>query len=134
MKVADFAHHCPLCAWHRLATTPTVRPPACPQCGGLLRAVSAAHLERAREEDAPTAPARRRSDGTAIFALLMTLPWLLPQLGVRLGDIAFAMPLMVLVFAAARAAARARADERWASMWWSGAISASSFRTGAPSR
>jgi diguanylate cyclase (GGDEF)-like protein/putative nucleotidyltransferase with HDIG domain len=47
-------------------------------------------------------------DAASLFALFAVAPFLLPALGVQLGDVAFAVPLGLLTFAAARCAAAAR--------------------------
>src|SRR4051812_2880912 len=121
----EYAHHCPMCAWHRPAASATVLKPKCPRCGGVLRAVRADELERARREDAATSAVPRRGDGTAAVALLLAGTWLLPLLGVHIGDFAFAPAFVLCAFAGARAAARARTDRRWTPVW--AAIAAAGF-------
>jgi diguanylate cyclase (GGDEF)-like protein len=97
--------------------------PACERCGGVLRPVAAEDLERARAEDADqSAPRRRGGDAGAALALLLTLPWLLPLLGVQVGDFAFAVPLGLLCFATARLLARAGNDPRGRAIWLTLAI------------
>src|SRR6266542_2077573 len=54
-------------------------------------------------------------DAASLFALFAVAPFLLPALGVQLGDVAFAIPLGLLVFAVSRCASAARrpgADRR----------------------
>jgi diguanylate cyclase (GGDEF)-like protein len=96
-------HHCYFCGWDRPATSATVFDPACERCGGTLRAVAVKDLDRVRTEEAETgfvAPSRHTDIG-ALFGILVMAPWVLPLVGVRLGDIVFAVPLIVLAFAAA---------------------------------
>jgi diguanylate cyclase (GGDEF)-like protein len=113
-----FVHRCPFCGSERDGESETILEPACDRCGGSLRAVRRDDLERARREDGdrPVAPATR-SDGTAIFAVLVAGPWLLPLLGVELGDVAFVVPLVMLAFAAARLHGRAATERRFAAVW-----------------
>src|SRR3954447_16469939 len=108
----DCVHHCPFCAWQRPAASATMLAPHCERCGGTLRAVEADRAEEARSEDADTkAEGKRGGDGTAIFAVLAVGPWLLPLLGVRVGDLAFVGPLVLCAFAVA-ALAGGRAPRR----------------------
>src|SRR5436190_548467 len=98
----DYVHHCPFCSWQRRAASATMLAPHCDRCGGTLRAVSADRAEEARREDADTkSEPKRGGDGTAVFALLAVGPWLLPILGVRVGDLAFLGPLVLCAFAVA---------------------------------
>src|SRR3954453_3883707 len=120
----EYAHHCPMCAWHRPAASATVLKPKCPRCGGILRAVRADELERARREDADTAAAPRRGDGSAALrlllpgtALLLAGTWLLPLMGVHVGDFAFAPAFILCAFAGGRAADEAGTDGRWTALW-----------------
>src|SRR4051794_449259 len=119
----EYAHHCPMCSWHRPAASATVLKPKCPRCGGVLRALPADQLERAQREDAATSAVMPRGDGTAAIALLLTGTWLLPLLGVHIGDFAFAPAFVLCAFAGGRAAARARTDRRWTGLWAAGAAS-----------
>src|SRR5947207_1891517 len=56
-------------------------------------------------------------DGPAIFAVLAVGPWLLPLLGVRVGDLAFVGPLVLCAFAVAALAGAARRDVAGAAVW-----------------
>ncbi len=80
--------------------------PVCEDCGGTLRAVEAGDLDRVRTEDAevPHVPGVSK-DATGVFAALVTVPWLLPLIGVQLGDVVFAIPMVLLAFATHRALA-----------------------------
>ncbi|HEX8205202.1 MAG TPA: diguanylate cyclase [Solirubrobacteraceae bacterium] len=81
-------------------------------------------IDRVRREDrGGVSVAATRGDGTAVFALLVTLPWALPLLGVQLGDVAFAVPLVLLVFAATRLQARTVTEPGFAPIWRSLALS-----------
>jgi diguanylate cyclase (GGDEF)-like protein len=87
--------------------------PTCERCGGTLRAVPAGELDDARLEDADVRPAAARGDGMSVLALVIVLPWVLPMLGIELADVAFAVPLVLLTFAAARMAQLASTDAVW---------------------
>jgi diguanylate cyclase (GGDEF)-like protein len=108
-----FAHLCPFCGEHRPGESATVLDPACGNCGGTLHAVPAGELEAARREDAVGHVSESRSDGTTVFACLLTLPWLLPLLGASLGDVSFAIPLVLTAFAASRLWRAREAEPRW---------------------
>jgi diguanylate cyclase (GGDEF)-like protein len=113
-----YVHRCPFCGWERQASTDTVLDPVCPQCGGSLRAVHRDDIDRVRREDqGGPAVSPRRGDGTATFALLVTTPWVLPLLGVKLGDIAFVVPLVLLAFAAVRLQLRTVTEPGFAAVW-----------------
>ncbi|MDQ3740367.1 MAG: diguanylate cyclase [Actinomycetota bacterium] len=113
-----FVHRCPFCGWERQAESATILDPSCDRCGGALRAIAAEDVERVRREDrgGPGRPATR-TDGTAIFAVLVTAPWALPLLGVELGDVAFLVPLVLLAFAAARLQSRTVTEPAYGSVW-----------------
>ena len=112
-------HRCPFCGWERRAESATILEPACDRCGGALRAVPVADIERVRREDLGGGGrlTATRSDGTAVFALLVTLPWGLPLMGVELGDVAFVVPLVLLAFAAARLQARTVTEPGHLAAW-----------------
>jgi diguanylate cyclase (GGDEF)-like protein len=113
----EFVHHCPLCGWGREAPTATLLEPTCGRCGCPLRALTAAEAGRvAAEERSEGAPEEGRRDASSGLAVLVALPWLLPLVGVHLGDLAFAVPLLTLAaaFGVCRAAAR---DRRWRLVW-----------------
>src|SRR5215210_401589 len=95
-----YVHHCPFCSTQRAGESATMLDPHCERCGGTLRAVPAGEAEQARRADADTKsePAPRR-DGTGIFALLLVGPWLLPALGVKVGELVFLGPLFLCAFA-----------------------------------
>ncbi|HEX2087811.1 MAG TPA: GAF domain-containing protein, partial [Solirubrobacteraceae bacterium] len=113
-----YVHRCPFCGWERQAASETILDPACNRCGGALRAVPGDEIERVRREDrGARVPVVPRSDGTAVFALMVTLPWGLPLLGVELGDVAFVVPLVLLAFAAARLQARTITEPGYAPVW-----------------
>ena len=118
VRTVTFVHRCPFCGWERQAASETILDPGCARCGGSLRAVHKDDVERVRRED-QGGPARSatRSDGTAVFALLVTLPWGLPLLGVELGDVAFLIPLILLGFAAARLQQRTVTEPGYAPVW-----------------
>ena len=96
VRTVTFVHRCPFCGWERPAETETILEP-----GLRLLRRRAARGERGRHRARPprghrrARPARTRGDGTAVLALLVTSPWALPLLGVRLGDVAFLVPLVL---------------------------------------
>jgi diguanylate cyclase (GGDEF)-like protein len=91
-----------------------------------MRAVHRNDIDRVRREDrGGHVPTQSRGDGTAIFALLCTVPWALPLMGVELGDVAFVVPLVLLAFAAVRLQARTVTEPGFASIWRSLALSVS---------
>ncbi|HEX8121922.1 MAG TPA: diguanylate cyclase [Solirubrobacteraceae bacterium] len=119
-----YVHRCPFCGWERQAASETILEPACDRCGGSLRALQPAEVDQVREEDRlGHVASASRSDGTAIFALLVTAPWALPLLGVKLGDIAFLVPLVLLAFSAARLQARTVTEPGHGPVWRSLALS-----------
>ena len=119
VRVVTFVHRCGFCGWERPSDAETILDPACGRCGSALEALTAEDAERARREDARK-PGRTatRSDGTAIFAVLVAGPLVLPALGIHLGTFAFALPLVMLAFATQRLATRALADRGSAPVWW----------------
>jgi diguanylate cyclase (GGDEF)-like protein len=94
-------------------------PPACAHCGGTLRSVPEAEVERARREDADVRfEGSRRHDGTGVFAVMIVLPWLLPLIGVDMGDVVFVIPAVLCAFGAGRAFAASRRDRAWSRPWF----------------
>ena len=113
-----WAHLCPFCGWHRSAASSTMLDPRCDDCGGHLRPVRERDLDRARRDDAevPHVPGIS-GDVTGVFAALITFPWLLPILGVHLGDIVFLVPLVLLAFATQRTMVAAAREPSWRWGW-----------------
>ena len=92
--------------------------PTCEDCGGHLRPVAGADLERVLLEDAEVPHIAGVSrDATGVFAGLVMFPWLLPMFGVHVGDIVFLVPLVLLAFAANRAHAASRREPAWRWCW-----------------
>ena len=89
------------CGWWRSAEGSTILDPACERCGCTLRADTAEDFDRL------TKPTRRRrgiapaanADVTGFFAVVAAAPFILPVLGVELGDVMFALPLVLLLYA-----------------------------------
>jgi diguanylate cyclase (GGDEF)-like protein len=101
--------------------------PLCPSCGGTLAAIPAGAVEEANAEHrAAAAPRRARGDGTTVLALLVVGPWLLPLVGLSVGDIGFLVPLVLLAFATQRLTQRARECSRWRPVLLSFAFATSS--------
>ena len=121
----EYVHHCVFCGWSRAASSPTLLAPRCESCGCTLRAATAEEWSRTGgtppEEWHP--PARSR-DVTSLFAALVAVPVLLPLAGIDVGDVTFAIPFALLLFAAVRAAAAARAVPERRGMWWALSLAA----------
>jgi diguanylate cyclase (GGDEF)-like protein len=97
--------------------------PSCEACGCQLRAATAEEFKAI----APTLverehPITRRGDVTAVFAVLVSTPFVLPLLGVNMSDIAFAVPFAMLCFATVACVAAARLTVARRSMWLSFAV------------
>jgi hypothetical protein len=105
----EYVHHCVFCGWSRAASSPTLLAPSCARCGCTLRAATAQEWSRTGgalpEESRPTP---RGHDVTAMFAALLTIPVLLPVLGVDVGDITFVIPFALLLLATAVAGSSSR--------------------------
>jgi diguanylate cyclase (GGDEF)-like protein len=114
----EYVHLCVYCGAHREAPSLTMLAPRCSDCGCALRAATREEFERLAPtlSDDPFVPTHRR-DTTAVFGVLVALPFLLPALGVHVSDVAFAIPLAMLIFAAVRCAAAARLHPARRAMW-----------------
>jgi diguanylate cyclase (GGDEF)-like protein/putative nucleotidyltransferase with HDIG domain len=102
IDVGGYVHHCVFCGWSRPADGATILDPACAHCGCTLGADTAddyARLSPVTRRRIRVAPAAN-ADVTGIFALVASLPFLLPLAGIKLGDVAFLLPLVLLTFAA----------------------------------
>src|SRR3989440_12921123 len=98
-------HHCTFCGWSRAADAKTVLPPHCENCGSNLRAGVESDIEAMDTDRAGLLPPPSKSpDVTGVFGLFVLLPLLLPVVGVKIGAVGFAMPFIVLTYAAVRAA------------------------------
>ena len=117
--MSAYVHHCFFCGWHRPAESSTMLSPSCEKCGGTLRSIPSDELDavRAEEADQPFVAASRSKDVTGVFAAMMVVPWLLPLVGVGMGDIVFLVPFVLLVFATARCRAAAVSEPIWAQVW-----------------
>ena len=119
-------HHCVFCGWWRSAEGPTILDPACERCGCTLRADTDEDFDRL------TRPKRRRrgispaanTDVTGVFAIVAAAPFILPVLGVQLGDVIFALPLVLLSYAvpACLRARPASGDRRTMWSWIAAAV------------
>src|ERR1700704_783104 len=114
----EYVHYCVYCSWNREASSLTMLSPRCERCGCALRADSREAFRRIapslRETSGPT---HRRTDTTAVFACLVSVPFLLPLFGVHVSDVAFAVPLVMLLFAAVRCAQASVASGARRGMW-----------------
>jgi len=114
VRVVTYAHHCPFCGWHRPGAGTTMLDPLCPDCGGTLQALAADEVAAVNAEQRTISPgARAKSDGTTVLALLLVGPWLLPLVGLSVGDVGFVVPLILLAFATQRLVQRARERSPW---------------------
>ena len=103
--MASRVHHCTFCGWSRAASSTTVLPPQCENCGSNLRAGVESDIEAMDTDRAGIAPPPSKSpDVTGVFGLFVLLPLLLPIVGIKIGAVGFAMPFIVLTYAAVRAA------------------------------
>ncbi len=122
--IVEYVHYCVYCSWSREASSLTMLSPRCERCGCALRADGREAFRRIAPSLRETSvPIRRRTDTTAVFACLVSLPFLLPLFGVHVSDVAFAVPLVMLLFATVRCAQASAisAPRRW--MWRSFAAS-----------
>jgi diguanylate cyclase (GGDEF)-like protein/putative nucleotidyltransferase with HDIG domain len=114
----EYVHYCVYCSWSREASSLTMLSPRCDRCGCALRA----DRREAFRRIAPTlressVPIQRRTDTTAVFACLVSVPFLLPLFGVHVTDVAFAVPLVMLLFAAVRCARASAVSTARRGMW-----------------
>jgi diguanylate cyclase (GGDEF)-like protein len=97
----QFVHYCAFCGWRRDAASLTVLSPRCERCGCSLSSCTPQHYEAAglgHEDEIHQRP--ERVDASATFVLVAAGPFLLPVLGVALGDMLFTIPFAMLAFAA----------------------------------
>ena len=113
-------HHCVFCGWWREAQSATILHPACERCGCTLRADDRDEFERmarpTRRRLVPFTPAAN-SDSTGVFGLLVVIPMLLPVFGIDLGDVVFALPMVLLTLAIATGVKAVRASGERRRMW-----------------
>ena len=122
--IVEYVHYCVYCSWNREASSLTMLSPRCERCGCALRADRREAFRRIAPSLRETSvPVHRRTDTTAVFACLVSLPFLLPLFGVHVSDVAFAVPLVMLLFATVRCAQASviSVSRRW--MWRSFAAS-----------
>jgi diguanylate cyclase (GGDEF)-like protein/putative nucleotidyltransferase with HDIG domain len=94
-------------------------PPACEACGSPLRAATASDVEDYDPTSAGVVPPSKSPDVTGLFAVFVIWPVVLPLVGMRVGSLVFAGPLVMLIFGATRAAkAGARAQAGRSRVWW----------------
>ena len=122
-----FVHYCAFCGWRRGAHSLTILDPRCESCGCCLSSCTTEHYERSglAHEEAHVGETARADASSAFVVLFAGGPFLLPVIGVRLGDLLFSIPFAMLAFAAVycvRAAAGAR--ERRGIWVWLAASSA----------
>src|SRR2546429_147372 len=116
--IVEYVHYCVYCSWNREASSLTMLSPRCERCGCALRADTREAFDRIAPTLRETAvPIRRRTDTTTVFGCLVSLPFLLPLFGVHISDIAFAVPLVMLLFATVRCAQAATLSTHRRGMW-----------------
>ena len=94
-------------------------PPACERCGSPLRAATASDVVDYDPSSAGVVPPSKSPDVTGLFAVFVIWPIVLPLVGMRVGSLVFAVPLVMLLFGASRAAkARGRAKAGRRAVWW----------------
>src|SRR5205823_3974017 len=105
-----YVHDCAFCGWRRTGESATMLAPRCEACGSCLRPVPEEAIEGlvASEELAPPVPPSKSADVTGPFALMVSIPLLVPYLGIHLGPFIFGVPMVVLIFSAVRAAAASK--------------------------
>src|SRR2546423_4730759 len=108
-----YVHDCAFCGWRRSGDSPTMLAPRCEACGSCLRPVPEEAIEGvvASEERTVPPPPSKSADVTGPFALMVSIPLLVPFLGIHLGPFVFGVSMVVLVFAAVRAAVASRESE-----------------------
>jgi diguanylate cyclase (GGDEF)-like protein len=111
-----FVHRCSFCGWSRPGRSSTVVSPRCPDCGCTLEGLSVREAERA-DDHGTWRPPSRNPDVTAAFAVIAAGPFLLPVVGVEVADLAFVIPLTLLLFASLRCRAAARRSRARRGMW-----------------
>lgn len=122
--MSDFVHYCVFCGWSREAQSLTMLEPACERCGCTLRAETREGYDRLlRSDSVPTSPTVR-GDASPGFAVVVKIAIVLPILGFDLGDVVFALPLIVLTFTATRCWAAARRTCARPSTWMALALAA----------
>ncbi|HEX8103156.1 MAG TPA: hypothetical protein VF533_11110, partial [Solirubrobacteraceae bacterium] len=126
-----WVHYCVYCGEHRGAEGSTMLEPACGRCGCAVRSCPAEEFEAvaAREIGQPAARPERRDAG-AWFGAFMLVAFGVPLSGISLADLVFAVPLVLLVFAARQAFAAAGADPARAGAWRAFALAAAAGAAG----
>jgi diguanylate cyclase (GGDEF)-like protein len=90
-------------------------PPACERCSAPLRAATADEVHGYDPDAAGVVPPSKSPDVTGMFAVFVIWPVLVPLAGIRVGSLAFGVPVVLLLFGASRAAkaaGRAGRDRR----------------------
>jgi len=113
---APFVHFCAFCSWHRPAQSLTVLSPRCEHCGCTLGSCPADRFDP-DSLGQPQHVSERRVDASIGFVALAAGPFLLPVVGVKLGDLVFAVPLGILVFAGIHCLGTARRSAQRRSVW-----------------
>ena len=93
-------------------------PPNCEQCGSMLRAATASEIDGYDASTTGVVPPSKSPDITGLFAVFVVWPVLVPLVGIRVGSLAFAVPLVMLIFGATRAAKAGLRAESGRSVVW----------------
>ena len=124
-----FVHYCAFCRWHREGASLTILTHGCERCGCTLSSCTREEYERLAPqlEENPFERQRARDSSGMLSAVLVGV-FLLPALGVKLGQLVFLAPFVVLTFAAIDCVITARrGGERrrvWASLIVGAALAA----------
>ncbi len=101
MDGSAFVHYCAFCRWHREGPSLTILSDGCERCGCALSSCTTEEWERLAPtlEETPFEPRGTRDSSGMLSAILVGV-FVLPALGVKLGDLVFLVPFVVIVFAA----------------------------------
>ncbi|MBV9311919.1 MAG: hypothetical protein JOZ73_13900, partial [Solirubrobacterales bacterium] len=118
-------HYCPFCQWSREASSLTILNQGCERCGCAVSSCTREEYERLapKFEDTPYERQRAR-DSTATLTVILVGLFLVPALGVKLGELVFLAPFAAIVFAGIDCVLTARAPGSRRSLWVCLAIAA----------
>jgi diguanylate cyclase (GGDEF)-like protein/putative nucleotidyltransferase with HDIG domain len=104
-----FVHYCAFCRWHREGASPTILSHGCERCGCALASCTREQYEQLAPslEDNPFERPRAR-DNSGMLSVVLVAVFLLPALGVKLGELVFLAPFVVILFAGIDCAITAR--------------------------
>jgi diguanylate cyclase (GGDEF)-like protein len=114
----SFVHYCAFCRWHDEASSLTILSPGCKRCGCTISSCTGEQYQRMAPEleDGHFEPARR-GDSSGMLAALLVGVFLLPAVGVKLGELVFLAPFVVAMFAGIDCAITARLGGERRGLW-----------------